>query len=230
MNIRIACILLCLLSKSFVQAQLNIPLIRELAFADVAADLNTYSDKHAPLSFLSGFTLNGDEALLAKNPIEVMFNPVYGVHRDECRLLRWDPVIRVWTAFSGNALRQTRDGSALYWTANVATPGTYALMKDLAVAGKTRLDLPAGHKVEHWKYVQSNIGVVCEGHVKASSLSIPLPSVSPVAELSMRCRVDGNQIAEYALAPVGTLVKQLWRDASLQDATYKVEFASHRTH
>lgn len=226
MNNRIFCLIVGVLFTLGSSAQLSIPKVNELSFAAVAADYNTYNDKHVPMSFLSGFSLEGDEETLMKNPIEIMFNPFHGVDRDDCKLLRWDPVVRVWTKFSGNTLRQTHEGSGLYWSGSVNSPGIYALMRDLDMSGKTTLQLPDGYKVERWRYVQSNAGVVCESQLKGTALEIPLPAISPLAELSMRCRVNGKQLEEFGYAPAGTLVKRLWKDPAAVNAAYNMEITS----
>lgn len=228
MSIRIAFLLLCILSVSGIIAQMQFPSITELDFASVASDYNTFNEKHVPLSFLSGFELTGDESMLAQNPMEVMFNPIFGVNRDDCEILRWDPVVRVWIKFPGNALRQTRDGSGVYWSASVSAPGVYALLKGLEVSGSTKLLLPSGYQVEQWRYVQSSSGVVCEGFMKGTTLSIPLPVISPLGEISMRCRVDGKRVEEFDYTPAGILVKRIWKDAAASNASYTVELASNK--
>jgi hypothetical protein len=112
----VACCVL-LLQRS--QAQSGFPTVLQLLFDQVASDYNTCNEKGMPMGFVSGFVVDGDAAFLAKQGIEIMFNPQMGVKREGCDLMRWDPVLLAWGRFEGNSLRNAREGGSLYWSSKV---------------------------------------------------------------------------------------------------------------
>ena len=218
-------VLLLAVASTAVEAQISVPQLKAISFQQVADSYNTYNDSREAMTFVSGFLLEGDAKLLEKNPVEVLFNPVSGTERQDCKLLRWDPVLRVWVKFQGNQLRTIKEQTTPYWSASVAAPGIYALMKENDLKGVTRLIVPDGYRAENWKYVQSSAGIVCEGHKPGHELLIPLPSVSPLATVTMQLRKKGEPVMNVAAVPVGKLVKGLWKDAAITEATFDMSLA-----
>jgi hypothetical protein len=207
-------------------AQSSAPQLKALNFQQVAENYNTYNDHREALTFVSGFTLDGDANLIEKNPVEVLFNPVSGTDRQDCKLLRWDPVSRAWVKFPGNQLRSVKEQTTAFWSAGVNAPGVYALMKENNWKGTTRLVVPNGYRAESWKYVQSSAGIVCEGYTPGQELVIPLPGISPLATVSMQLRKSGVPLMNVSGVPVGKLVEDLWKDAAVTDATFELTLAS----
>ena len=218
-------VLLLAVASTAVEAQISVPQLKAINFEQVADSYNTYNDSREAMTFVSGFSLEGDAKLIEKNPVEVLFNPVSGTERQDCKLLRWDPVLRVWVKFQGNQLRTIKEQTTPYWSASVAAPGVYALMKENDLKGATRLVVPDGYRAESWKYVQSSAGIVCEGHKPGHELLIPLPSISPLATVSMQLRKRGEPVTNVASVPVGKLVKGLWKDAAMTEATFDMSLA-----
>jgi hypothetical protein len=226
MNIRIILLILCLPMASQTTAQYAMPSVHELEFEEVALDYNTYNDKHEPMAYLSGFSIEGDIQLLKKNPVQVMFNPIAKVDRSECILMRWDPVMRVWNKLTGKQLKNTTEGRNIYWAAAIDSPGHFALMKKIEKTGKTQIVLPVGYSAEEWRYVQPNIGVVCEGFTHTRTLSVPLLSLSPVAHVSMKFRKVGEPACTISEAVLGNLVKDFWKEPDAINQTFEMSFAS----
>lgn len=226
MKMKILFVLLLAFAPTVVEAQISVPQLKAISFQQVADSYNTYNDSREAMTFVSGFSLEGDAKLIEKNPVEVLFNPVSGTERQECKLLRWDPVLRVWVKFQGNQLRTIKEQTTPYWSASVAAPGIYALMKENDLRGATRLVVPDGYRAESWKYVQSSAGIVCEGHKPGHELLIPLPSISPLATVSMQLRKRGEPLTNVSSVPVGKLVKGLWKDAAITEATFDMSLAS----
>jgi hypothetical protein len=219
-------VLLLTVASTAAEAQISVPQLNAINFQQVADSYNTYNDSREAMTFVSGFSLEGDAKLIGMNPVEVLFNPVSGAERQDCKLLRWDPVLRVWVKFQGNQLRTIKEQTTPYWSASVAAPGMYALMKENDLKGATRLIVTDGYRAESWKYVQSSAGMVCEGHKPGYELLIPLPSISPLATVSMQLRKMGEPVMNVAAVPVGKLVKGLWKDAAITDATFDMSLAS----
>jgi hypothetical protein len=226
MNIRIFLLLFCLPPALQTIAQSSIPSVHELEFEVVANSYNTYNSKREPMTFLSGFSLEGDIQSLKKNPVQVLFNPVANVDRSDCILMRWDPVMRVWNKLAGNQLKNVQEGRNMYWAAGIDSPGHYALMRELEKSGRTQLVLPDGFTAEEWRYVQSNLGVVCEGFTHAGTLAVPLESLSPVGHVSIRFRKSGRPVQQVSEVLLGTLVSDFWKDPDAVNPTYEMSFAS----
>lgn len=226
MKIKIILILLLAGASTAYTAQIVVPQLKALNFSAVAENYNTYNDKHVAMTFVAGFSLEGDAKLISNNPVEVLFNPVSGTDRKDCDVMRWDPVMRVWEKFQGNQLRMVKEQELPYWSASVNTPGIYALMKENDLKGTTRLIIPDGYRAESWKYVQVSAGLVCEGFTPGSELSIPLPSISPLAVVSMKLRKPGEPIMELSGITVGTVVKGLWKEAAITGAAFEMTLAS----
>lgn len=226
MNMKILLILLLAGASTVVEAQIAVPQMKALNFQDVADNYNTYNDKREVMTFVSGFSLDGDAKLIEKNPVEVLFNPVSGTDRQDCKLLRWDPVLRVWVKFQGNQLRSVKEQTTPFWSGSVNSPGLYALMKENDLKGTTRLVVPDGYRAESWRYAQPSAGIVCEGHTPGREVAIPLPTLSPLATVSMQLRKSGEPVMHVAAVPVGKLVKSLWKDATITDATFDMTLAS----
>ena len=226
MNIRIVISAMMLPLASLSVAQPNSPLVRELDFEEVAQNYNTYNEKREPMSYLAGFSMEGDIQLLKKNPVQVMFNPLAKVDRGDCMLMRWDPVMRVWDKLAGNQLKNTTEGRNLYWAALIDSPGHYALMKELEKTGTTQLVLPSGCSAEEWRCVQQNMGVVCEGFAHTKSLSVPVPTLSPTARISMRYRKMGEPVQHLSDTVLGTLVSDFWKQPDAVNQTFEMSFAS----
>lgn len=226
MNIRIILSVLCLQVASQASSQSTLPSVHELEFEEVAQSYNTYNDKREPMTYLSGFSVEGDMQMLKKNPIQVMFNPIAKVDRGDCILMRWDPVMRVWNKFSGNQLKNANEGRNLYWAALIDSPGHFALMKEIEKRGATQLMMPNGYSSEEWRYVQANLGVVCEGFTCTKIVSVPLMNLSPVAQVSLRFRKSGEQAVNISDEALGKLVIDFWKDADAVNKTYEMSFAS----
>lgn len=226
MNIRIILLMVCLPSALQIAAQSPMPSVHELEFEVVADRYNTYNSKREPMTFLSGFTLEGDIQSLIKNPVEVLFNPVVNVDRSDCILMRWDPVMRVWNKLAGNQLKSVQEGSNTYWAARIDSPGHFAMMKELPKSGRTQLVLPDGCTADEWRYVQRNVGVVCEGFTQAGTLAVPLVSLSPVGQVSIRYRKTGQPVQQVSEVLLGTLVSDFWKEPDAVNPTYEMSFAS----
>lgn len=226
MNIRILLFILCLLSASQMIAQHVMPSVNELTFDVIADRFNTYNDKREPMSYLSAFTVEGESKMLEKTPIEVMFNPIAKLDRGDCLLMRWDPVLRVWMKFAGNHLHTTYEGALTYWSANIDAPGHYALMKEIDNLGTTVLTIQGGYATEEWRYVQHNLGVVCEGFSNTRILTIPLVDVSPLSEISLSMRKNGEPVNKVSNVLLGTVVKDFWKVSDAVNRTYEISFAS----
>lgn len=226
MNIRIVLFILCLPGASQMIAQYVMPSVNELTFEVLADRFNTYNDKREPMSYVSAFTVEGETNLLVKNPIEVMFNPIAKMERSDCLLMRWDPVLRVWVKLAGNQLRNAHEGGSVYWSAKVDAPGHYALMKEIDRQGKTMLTIQGGYAAEEWRYVQHNLGVVCEGFSATRMLTIPLMDVSPLAEISMKMRKSGEPVCKVSGVLLGTVVKDFWKVPAVANQTYEMSLAS----
>ena len=226
MNIRIVLFILCLSSASQMIAQHVMPSVNELTFDVLADRFNTYNDEREPMSYLSAFTVEGESKMLEKNPVEVMFNPIAKLDRGDCLLMRWDPVLRVWLKLAGNQLRATYEGTRAYWAAKIDAPGHYALMKEIDKQGTTLLTIEGGYSAEEWKYVQHNLGVVCEGFSNTRTLTVPLMDLSPLAEISMRMRKNGEPVSRVSDVLLGTLVKDFWKSSDATERAYELSFAS----
>lgn len=226
MNIRIVLFILCLPGASQMIAQHVMPSVNELTFEVLADRFNTYNDKREPMSYLSGFAVEGETKLLEKNPIEVMFNPIAKMDRGDCLLMRWDPVLRVWIKLTGKQLRNAYEDRSIYWSAKVDAPGHYALMKAIDRQGTTVLTIDGGYAAEQWKYVQHNLGVVCEGFSTTRTLTIPLMDVSPLAEISMNMRKSGGAICKVSDVLLGSVVKDFWKVPAAANQTYEMSLAS----
>lgn len=226
MKLKMHLFLLFAVATMGMSAQVSIPQLNELSFQQVAESYNTYNKDREIMVFVSGFTLEGDAKLLASNQVEVLFNPVAGTDRQDCKLLRWDPVLRVWTKFEGNQLQTIKEATAPYWSAFVNGPGMYALMKEVELKGQTRLTVPDGYRADGWRYAHANSGIVCEGFTPTSEITIPLPSISPLAVVSMQLRKTGEPLMNLTDMKVGKVVKGLWKDAACTDATFEMVLAS----
>jgi hypothetical protein len=226
MNLKMLLLLMFAVATSGMSAQVSMPQLNEVSFQQVAESYNTYNKDRELMVFVSGFTLEGDAKLLEKNRIEVLFNPVAGTDRKDCKLLRWDPVLRVWVKFEGNQLQTVKEATAPFWSAFVNGPGVYALMKEVDIKGQTLLMVPDGYRVDNWKYAHANAGIVCEGFTPAQQITIPLPSISPLAVVSMQLRKTGEPLMNLTGMTVGKVVKGLWKDATCTDATFDLVLAS----
>ena len=226
MNIRIifAILLLHIVLQS--HGQTNMPSVREISFEEVATRYNTHNDKREPMTFLSGFSVEGDAKSLTTNPVEVMFNPIAKVQRGDCELMRWDHVTRVWAKFSGNQLKNSTEGSKIFWSAGIDQSGIFALMKEIPLIGLTSLHLPAGLTSEEWRYVQPNLGVVCESYSHCRTLSVPLPALSPMAQITMKLRKGGGTVETISDMPIGVLVGDFWKKPDAVNQTWDISFAS----
>ena len=226
MNKRTLFVILMLQFVLHAYCQNNLPSMREISFQEVAARYNTHNDKREPMTFLSGFFLEGDSKLLTKNPVDVMFNPIANVQRGECELMRWDPVNRVWMSFSGNQLKNTSEGSQVFWTASIDQSGIFALMKEIPSHGVTNLHLPDGFTSEEWRLVQPNLGVVCESYKRCQSLSVPLPALSPMAQITMKLRNGGGAVESISDMPIGVLVGDFWKKPDSVNQAWDISFAA----
>ena len=226
MNKKMLLALLLAVATTEVVAQISVPQLKELNFQQMADNYNTYNKDREVMSFVAGFTLAGDAKLLGKNPVEVLFNPVSGTDRQDCKLLRWDPVLRVWVKFEGNQLITTKEATTSYWSANVNSPGIYALMKEVDLKGQTMLVVPDGYRAENWRYVQANAGIVCEGFKPSGEIAIPLPSISPLAVVSLQLRKTGEPLMKLSGLMAGNIVKGLWKDATISNSTFDMTLAS----
>ena len=226
MNIRIIFSILLVHIGLQSHSQTNMPCVREISFEEVAARFNTHNDKRAPMTFLSGFSVEGDAKSLTKNPVQVMFNPIANVQRADCELMRWDPVTRVWAKFSGNQLKKSSEGSKMFWSAGIDQSGIFALMKEIPLHGETNLHLPEGLTSEEWRYVQPNLGVVCESYSHCQTLLIPLPALSPMAQITMKLRKVGGTVETISHMPMGVLVGDFWKKPDAVNQTWDISFAS----
>lgn len=226
MNIRIIFAILMVHVVLQLHSQTNMPSVREISFEEVAIRFNTHNDKREPMTFLSGFSLEGDAKSLTKNPVEVMFNPIAKLQRGECELMRWDPVTRVWAKFSGNQLKNSTEGSKIFWSAGIDQSGIFALMKEIPLHGVTNLHLPDGLTSEEWRYVQPNLGVVCESYKRCQSLSVPLPALSPMAQITMKLRKGGGTVETISDMPIGILVGDFWKKPDSVNQAWDISFAA----
>ena len=228
MNIRIVLMVVYLLSAVHVIAQSVSPSVKDLDFAMVAEQFNTCNDKREPMTFLSGCSIAGDDELLRKNPIEIMFNPIAKVDREDCLLMRWDPVLRAWKKFPGNRLNNTFEGRNAYWSAVVDASGHYALMKEIANHGSTQLLIPGGYAAEEWKYVQPNLGIVCEGFSTTRSIAVPVMNLSPLAQISLKFRKNGEPVSALSGLYVGQVVKDVWKDPDAINGSYELSLTTSK--
>jgi hypothetical protein len=211
MNTKIITSILMFHFTTQAMCQNNIPSVHGILFNEIASSYNTFNDKHDPMTYLYGFSIDGDTHSLLKNPVEVMFNPIAQVQREDCVLMRWDPVTRVWRKFSGNQLRSSREAGKSYWVSTINHSGVFALMKEIPACGSTEVHLPPGIYSQEWRYVQSNLSVVCEGYAQCQTLVIPLPSLSPVAKISVKYRNGGGSVDTITSLPLGALISDLWK-------------------
>jgi hypothetical protein len=73
--------------------------------------------------------------------------------------------------------------------------------------------------------VQQNAGIVCEGFTKGTLISVPLSSLSPLAEISMKVRTPDQQFMAVDYTPVGLLSTNLWHDVNALNASHSLTFA-----
>lgn len=227
MKYTIAGLLLVAVATSTAHTQTIAPQLKQLDFTGVAAHYNTYDDHRRPMAFLAGFELICDARLSDNNAIEVLFNPISGVNLRECALLRWDPLLRVWDTFSGNQVRVVRDGNGVYWSATMHEAGVFALMKELKLSGSTLLNAPSGYRAENWRYVQPNAGVVCEGFTRGQVIEVPMPSLSPMASISVQMRKNGEPAIQITDVRLGTLAKGMWKEVAAVNVTFDLMLAGH---
>jgi hypothetical protein len=193
-----------------------------LTFNQVASSMNTLNKAGAPLEFLQGITLDIGQLAEPPYPVEVSFVVDESIDHKSLELLRWDGSLRRWMTFSGNGLSNMMSGVEGTVAFMLRKEGSYGLFRDANYSNKVEITLPKNHRCEHYRYVQTNTGVVLEGKAEGDKITLHIDDPSPRAQFTMKCK-DEDRALYVLQAPFGKVCPLTSTHALYREFNYQLK-------